>query len=59
MPKPVKTPTQQVLKVRGDERGAILNGLPSIPYLPKNPARRKRLLWALGIAQSELLTRED
>jgi hypothetical protein len=59
MPKPVKTPLQQVLKVQGDEKGGILNGWPTVPYLPGDPGRRKRYLAVLGISDTDLLTRED
>lgn len=59
MPKPVKTPVQQVLKVQGDASGSIRNGFPAIPYLPRDPWRRTALLTALGLAEGQLLTRKD
>lgn len=48
-----KTPMQV------DKDGVITLGRTNLPYLPKDPERRANLLKALGIAEEDLLTKED
>jgi hypothetical protein len=42
-----------------DKDGVITNGKTNLPYLPSDPERRRNLLNALGIVESDLLTLED
>jgi len=36
------------MPLQGDADGEIRNGYPAVPYLPRDPGRRARLLQALG-----------
>lgn len=59
MPKISKTVVQQVEPVRGDATGAVLNGWPVTPYLPRDPWRRANLLAALNLTAGQLITEEN
>ena len=42
-----------------DKDGIIITGKTNLPYLPKDPERRRNLLALLGIKEDNLLTLED
>lgn len=42
-----------------DKDGAVVTGKTNLPYLPRDPERRRNLLKVLGITEDQLLTMED
>jgi hypothetical protein len=42
-----------------DKDGIIVTGKTNLPYLPRDPERKRNLLKLLGIAEEDLITMED